>query len=171
MTSSEIPWLRRAGRGRAPDRSMVLWSLAEGERGRRWRWSLTDPAGAIRHVGLIELDRAWILERLELHSSNGIVTFHPAGDGKTAHGNVVMRHGVRPIEVGWTAGSRIGIAGDPFGTTLGAISAAGTDLAGHEWTLLTSLELQPMAIAPGLGVDARGVPVLDDPVEWPLERT
>lgn len=37
---TEPAWLRRAGRGRLPDGREILWSVAEGGRGRRWRWVL-----------------------------------------------------------------------------------------------------------------------------------
>jgi len=60
--------LRRAGSGRAPDGALVTWSVAEGGRGRRWRWVVTAAGGDVRHAGLIELDTTGRFARLELAS-------------------------------------------------------------------------------------------------------
>ncbi|HEX5450769.1 MAG TPA: hypothetical protein VFW86_00130, partial [Candidatus Limnocylindrales bacterium] len=50
--------LRRAGRGRLADGSVVTWTLAEGTKGRRWR-EVVVRDGAMSHALLLEasLDR------------------------------------------------------------------------------------------------------------------
>ena len=89
-------FLRRAGVGELPDGSVVTWSVAEGARGRRWRWTIAAPTG-LRHAGLVELDRDGRIARLELETTDGMLTLHPDGDGRSAHGNVVRAHGVEPV--------------------------------------------------------------------------
>jgi hypothetical protein len=157
-------WLRRAGSGQQPDGSVVTWSLAEGERGRRWRWTVTDE-GRVRHSGLVEIDPADRFRRLELASSAGMLTLHPEADGRSIHGNVVATDGVRPLAFDWSPTAAVAIAGDPFGST---IVQAGDAMA--------TLVIQPrLGVVAGDGPqtlerDSRGVPVLSGSVrEWPLE--
>ena len=155
--------LRRAGSGRKPDGSDVTWSLAEGERGRRWRWSVSDH-GALRHVALVEIDPGGRFARLELASPVGLLILHPARDGGSIHGNVVTTDGVRPLSFDWVSSAAVAIAGDPFGT---AILRAG----GRRSTLVIGEMLIVVAGDSGqaLNLDARGVPTLADAAEWPLE--
>jgi hypothetical protein len=157
--------LRRAGSGRAPDGARVDWSVAEGGRGRRWRWMIVDDGGAVRHAGLIELDVDGRFARLELASGAGMLTLHPAGDGRTAHGNVVRPAGVDPIEVAWPDGVGLAIEGDPFGSSLAPGAATG-----EGWSVTAALSLRRAAPDESrLPIDDRGVPVLADAREWPLE--
>jgi hypothetical protein len=121
-----------------------------------------------RHLvlaGLVELAADGAFARLELATAHGALTFHPEPDGRTAHGNVVAPDGVRPIAVAWTGGWGIGIDGDPFGSAAATWHGAG---------LRVGLDLRVLAPGahpgvPALGTDGRGVPVLLDPDEWPLE--
>ncbi len=157
-------WLRRAGRGRLADGREILWSVAEGARGRRWRWSLVD-GRHLAHVGLVELNSAGGFRRLELATAAGAVTFHPDPDGTAAHGNVVGPAGVQPIAVAWQAGWGIGLDGDPFGSAVGGWRGEG---------LRVGLDLAwrapgPHPDVPALAMDARGVPVLEGGEEWALE--
>jgi hypothetical protein len=159
-------WLRRCGRGRQADGSDVTWSLAEGERGRRWRWTVSD-GGRLRHVALVEIDPVGRFARLELASSAGMLTLHPA-DGRSIHGNVVASDGVRPLSFDWSASAALAIAGDAFGS---AILRVGTGVP----TLVIRLGLEVVAgegdaaPEPALERDGRGVPILSDAREWPLE--
>jgi hypothetical protein len=93
-------WLRRAGRARLDDGSELLWTLAEGGRGRRWR-ATTTLDGRISHTLLLEIDRAGRPARLELTTEAGMLTLHPEADGRSIDGNVVHRGGVRPLAFAW----------------------------------------------------------------------
>ena len=157
--------LRRAGRGRLPDGPTVAWTVAEGTRGRRWRWSIADESGLVL-VALAELDDRGLFARLELTTASGLLTFHPEPDGASAHGNVTGPDGVRPVATPWAAGWGIELEGDAFGSAL---------LAGREPMLVVAgdLSLRPTADEPStppLALDDRGVPMLTDAREWPLEE-
>jgi hypothetical protein len=156
-------WLRRAGSGRQPDASDVTWSLAEGERGRRWRWSVVD-AGLLRHAALVEIDRGGRFARLEQSSPAGLLTLHPEPDGRSIHGNVVTTDGVRPLAFDWSPTAALAIAGDPFGSAI--LLAGATDP-----TLVIRARLGVVAgdRGPALELDSRGIPTLEDSREWPLE--
>lgn len=158
-------YLRRAGHGRLADGRLVTWSVAEGARGRRWRWIIATGEGTLEHAGLIELDGSGRFGRLELETAVGMLTLHPADDGAAAHGNVVRTDRVDPIIVPWATHTGIRFARDPFaGALLGgagpkiAIAADLTLSVGEHVTDLTMPE-----------IDDRGVPRLDQAREWPLE--
>ena len=157
-------WLRRAGRGRLPDGAHVTWSVADGSRGRRWRWSLAD-VGSLVHSGLIELDSKAQFARLELATRHGMLTLHPEPDGLSIHGNVVSAAGVRGLAFAWHAGASLAIAADAFATT---ILATGEGTA----TLVVEpgLAMVEGGVAHRLPVDQRGVPLLIDAEEWALEE-
>ena len=156
-------WLRRAGSGRQSDGSEVTWSVAEGERGRRWRWTVSD-LGLIRHVALVEIAPAGSFARLELATPLGLLTLHPEPDRRSIHGNVVSAEGVRPLALDWSASAALAIAGDSFGNSI----------------LLGGAAAPTLVIRPRLGVvagdsssaserDDRGIPILVDAHEWALE--
>ena len=139
------------------------WSVAEGARGRRWRWMLTTGEGSLVHVGLIELDVDSRFARLELETGTGMLTLHPTPDGRSAHGNVVRPDGVDPIAVDWPATATVAISGDPFGSAVAAWRGTG-------WLVRRDLTLERDPIhVPAMEVDARGIPLLSEPLEWPLE--
>jgi len=159
-------WLRRAGSGRLPDGSLVVWSVAEGSRGRRWRWTVSAGEG-LRHAGLVEIDAAGQFARLDLATGDGLLTLHPDASAAMAHGNVVRSDRVDPIEIAWQDGASIAIEGDPFGTAI-----AGR--RGRGWIVEADLRIWSEDDESGvaddvLDVDERGVPRLLDVREWPLE--
>lgn len=158
-----MAYLRCAGHGSLSDGRAIAWSLAEGARGRRWRWTLTTGEGSLLHAGLIELDVVGRFARLELETGTGMLTLHPTPDGRSAHGNVVRPDRVDPIAVDWHATAAVAISGDPFGSAVAGWLGVGW-LVRHDLTL----ESDPIDV-PALKVDARGVPQLIGPVEWPLE--
>jgi hypothetical protein len=89
--------LRRGGTGTAPDGSRVVWSVAEGRRGLRWREVRTAPdAGAVLSSLLLETDPEGRFSHTELSTVAGLLTLHPEGDG-TLHGNVVSGNGIRHL--------------------------------------------------------------------------
>jgi hypothetical protein len=156
--------LRRAGRGRLPDGAHVTWSVADGSRGRRWRWTLAD-VGSFVHSGLIELDGQAQFARLELATRHGMLTLHPEPDGRSINGNAVSATGVRGLAYAWHPGASLAIAADAFATT---ILATGEGTA----TLIVEprLAIVEGGIAHRLPVDQRGVPLLIDAEEWALEE-
>jgi hypothetical protein len=162
MSEHDPSRLRRAGTGRLSDGSLVTWSVAEGARGRRWRWTVSDDAG-LRHAGLVELDGAGFV-RLELETLAGMLTLHPDRDRRMAHGNVARADGVDPLAVSWSNGDGIAIEGDPFGSAVAGWQGRG-------WVVGDDLRLRRSEAASGLALhaDERGVPELGDPQEWPLE--
>jgi hypothetical protein len=93
-------FVRVAGRSRDVAGRLVLWSVAEGARGRRWR-------EAVLHGSAVALARSVTLEtdaerrhvKLELAAGVGLVTLHPEPDGQV-HGNLVSAHHVMPIAIG-----------------------------------------------------------------------
>jgi hypothetical protein len=111
MTSREP--VRRAGRGRLEDGSTILWTVAEGTRGRRWR-EVTTLDGRVTHAVLLEASAGGRPSRLELATEAGLLTLHPADDEATAHGNVVHQAGVRPIELPWGPDDAFEVVGRPF---------------------------------------------------------
>ncbi|MEO6206401.1 MAG: hypothetical protein ABIP77_00440 [Candidatus Limnocylindrales bacterium] len=155
--------LRLAGHGRLLDGRAIGWSVAEGTRGRRWRWTLMTGEGNLIHAGLVELDVGGRFARLELETLAGMLTLHPDRDGQAAHGNVVRHDRVDPIAIDWPAEASVGIAGDPFGSAVAGWRGVG-------WLVCDDLTLEhdPIAVPP-LVRDRRGVPLLIDPLEWPLE--
>ncbi len=156
-------WLRVGGRGRLADGGIVVWSVAEGVRGRRWRW-VVDDVGVVRHAGLLELDLDGRFTRLELSGSAGLLTLHPEGDG-SIHGNVVNDRGVRPITLPGDDVGAITITGDAFGSSLvGQPAGEGIVIRGG-W----DFGVGPRVHRDALDLDVRGVPVLDQAAEWPLE--
>lgn len=157
-------WLRRAGRGRLEDGGAVVWSVAEGRVGRRWRWTVVD-AGIVRHVGLIEHDDRGRFARLELATADGMLTLHPSDDRTAIHGNLVAPAGVRGLAFPADPTTDVAIDGDAFGTALLGVGE-GTCLS-----IRDSLDVDATRARPRrLGLDDRGVPVLTDAVEWPLEE-
>lgn len=153
--------LRLGGRGRLPDGGIVVWSVADGARGRRWRW-VVDDIGILREAGLVELDVDGGLLRLEISSSAGLLTLHPEKDG-SIHGNVVNDAGVRPIALAVSGRPAIRIDGDPFGSALLQGTGEGIGI-GPGFAVAREARA-----APSLPLDVRGVPVLDESTEWSLE--
>jgi hypothetical protein len=160
--------LRLAGRGRLPDGNVVMWSVAEGGRGRRWRWAHRDQAGTLRVSGLVELGPDGRFSRLELVTSGGLLTFHPVEDGRSAHGNVVTADAVLPMATTWRPEWGVGIVGDPFGSAIARWRRDGLVVTWHHGELVwrepgrhPDVDASPL--------DDRGVPHLDDAKEWPLE--
>ena len=156
--------LRRAGTGRLPDGGTVAWSVADGGRGRRWRWTVTDGL-TLRHAGLIELDPAGRFSRLELSSRVGLLTLHPEPDGRSIHGNVVTADGVRPLAFPWHGRAGVELAADAFAT---GILTAGEGKG--SLVVRSSLGVVAGTGSARLPLDERGVPRLEGAREWPLEE-
>jgi len=170
--------VRRAGSGRFVDGIGVVWSVAEGQKGRRWREVRTRD-GVVLSSLLLETfpDRGFA--HLELSTGAGLLTLHPEPD-RTLHGNAVTAAGVRHVAgLPWPAGSVLVVDGS-------AVSiAAATWFASAHWgdrshdarmpivTVSPTLDVRAGTI-PGDGFshetsDADGLPVLLGGSAWPLE--
>jgi hypothetical protein len=107
-------YVRRAGRASLSDGRLLLWSVAEGRRGRRWRARLTGTTGGLESDLLLELAPDGAPARLEVTTAAGMLTLHPETDQGSAHGNVVVDAGVRPIALPWSPGAAMQVAGHPI---------------------------------------------------------
>jgi hypothetical protein len=187
MTSFE----RLAGRGLLADRSVLVWSLAEGRRGRRWR-AVTTSSGPMTQVLLLEVDLGGRPARLELTTAAGALTLHPDASGAALHGNVVTGDGVRHLTFTWGPDHELEIDGQPIASAVTAHRLAGSTPVGQA-TSARSVAIGPdLAIREGirrftrtstadwsidgdgetrtLAVDERGIPIgLVGAEEWPLE--
>jgi hypothetical protein len=161
-------WLRRAGLGRLADRGVVLWSVAEGARGRRWRWIISD-GERVRHVGLVELDPTGGFGRLELATASGMLTLHPDADRQSIDGNVATPDGVRPLVARLEPAASLAIADDPFGSAI-LDGRPATEASGPRLLVRPRLGVLVEGDAPRLSVDPRGVPILEEAREWALEE-
>jgi hypothetical protein len=133
-------WVRRAGRAALQDGSVLLWSIAEGRRGARWRGA-TSRDGALLSDLLLEVGTDGRPSRLEIAAPAGLLTLHPEADGQSAHGNVVGPDGVRPLASGWSARHW-------FEARQGPLVAAAMCRA-----FLAEVTVGEMRLVPGLHVD------------------
>ncbi len=118
-------WLRRAGRLDAGGGETILWSVAEGSRGRRWRSLRRDPAGCVHSDLLLEVDPGGRWSRLELATWAGILTLHPEPGGQGVHGNVVTADGVVPLAFSWSPRHVLVLPEEPVAAAaLGAVGTA-----------------------------------------------
>ena len=140
MTGSA--WLRRAGRLDAGGGETILWSVAEGRRGQRWRSVHLGADGGVVADLLLEVDPAGRWTRLELATAAGLLTLHPEPDGGSVHGNVVTGRGVVPLALPWSARHRLLLPDEPV-----AAAALGSE------------EGEPVP-APAIVVDGRLQPVV-----------
>ena len=163
MSAMERDRLRRAGTGWLPDGSVATWSVADGLRGRRWRWTIATDNG-LRHAGLVELDPGRRLGRLEFETGDGMLTLHLDADRAVAYGNVVRVGGVEPLAVAWSDGDAIAIEDEPFGSSV-------LGWRGRGWVIGVDLGVrrEDQRSVAALELDERGVPRLRDDREWPLE--
>lgn len=165
-------WLRRAGRGRLPDGRTLLWSVAEGRRGRRWRSSTLDADGHVVLVLLLEMDVQGRFARLEVTTRSGLLTLHPEPGGSRVDGNVVHPDGVRPIAVPWGPGHVLRVADSPIPEILTRRVAVDGEAPSSILAIDASLALtalSPLGEGSGPVADPRGVPILDGAREWDLE--
>ena len=190
--SSARALVRRAGRARLADGSTILWSVAEGTRGRRWR-AVTTSDGHITHSLLFEATAGGGATRLELTTASGMLTLHPDAEEREVHGNVVHIGGVRPIRVPWGPDHAFEIVDRPIATAVmlarmtrsvavgegetvavvsvdsGLVVRSGTRLVRR----LSESRWEVADLGAGraleLELDGDGVPRLGTADDWPLE--
>ena len=165
--------VRLAGRGLRADDAVVTWTIADGQRGRRWRESVVRD-GHLIHSLLYETgtDRRFI--HLELAAPLGLVTLHPESDG-TLHGNTIRNNGVEHIAgLAFKPDNALLVAGSPIAA---AAVAWATDRDAHAGPTSTvvldpvDLLLRVAAEDPSLpAADPAGIPLLREGSIWPLER-
>ena len=94
--------VRRGGRAALPTGELVVWSIADGRRGRRWR-EVTSRSGTVVRSVLLETDPAGLVTRLEIATAAGLLTLHPDSGETVLHGNVVTPAGIRHLAFDRTA--------------------------------------------------------------------
>jgi hypothetical protein len=104
--------LRLGGRHVLATGETVVWSIADGRRGRRWR-ELTIVDGVARRSILFEMDPAGEVSRLEIGSAAGLLTLHPVGRPAAIHGNLVSAAGIRHLSFPGEAGTVLVVDGSP----------------------------------------------------------
>lgn len=157
-------WLRRAGRFDVADGGIVVWSVAEGRRGRRWRSLRLGRDGRPVSDLLLEVDPGGRWNRLELATGTGILTLHPDPDGTRVHGNVVTPAGMRHLALGWGSDHRLVVEGEPLAAfALGAGAPAGPGPGVVVGRALDAIERDGV-VAPTSGSDTPPGPT------WPLEH-
>ena len=179
--------LRVGGRGTTPSGGSVVWSVAEGSRGRRWREVVRAGEG-IGHSLLLETDPGHRFRHLELGTPAGLLTLHPEPDG-TLHGHAVVSEGVRAVE---------GLPGDEEGIValdgsvvcvLAAAALLRGSVAADASRAQQAVQIPPslrvavgliqvsreaggawqVGAGPALGIDHFGLPELTDGASWELE--
>ncbi len=93
--------LRVGGRTILSDGATMIWSVAEGRSGRRWR-SMTTRDGSTGTDVLLETAADGRASRLEVTTSSGLLTLHPGPDGSSLHGNTVTTAGIRHHDLPWS---------------------------------------------------------------------
>jgi hypothetical protein len=182
--------VRQAGRARLDDGRLIVWSVADGRGGRRWR-VIVEHEGELVSSTLLEVSAEGRPARLELTTADGLLTLHPEASGGL-HGNVVTATGVRHLSIAWSDEHELEIEGVSIASALAArrlapttpvgegrtvpVVVVGADLSVHEDSRVFSrLSDKAWRIDIGAGsevltVDARGIPHwAGESDEWPLE--
>ncbi len=183
-------YLRRAGSARLADGGTLVWTVADGSRGRRWRGVVTVD-GHITHAVLLEVASDGTVARLELTTPGGLLTLHPGSDGRTLYGNVVTSDAVRHLSFDWGDDRAIAVTGRPIADAItvhrlaGVVGVGegsdlrmlviGADLAITETSCRfervteDTWRLVGQAGERTLTIDPRGIPFGATGAEWPLE--
>ena len=179
--------LRVGGRGQGADGASVVWSVAEGSRGRRWR-EVRNAGHAMASSLLLETDPAGRFAHLELSTPSGLLTLHPEGDG-TLHGHAIVSDGVEHVAgLAWDADGMALLDGSTVCRLAAVAGLADTLVAGASRGQLAVvipatlwLEVKPVRIEridattwrfgaeEPFAVDRDGLPALRGGEIWPLE--
>lgn len=182
--------VRRAGRAGQADGSVLLWSVADGRRGRRWRFALVRDGRSVSST-LLEVSPAGRPVRLELTTSRGLLTLHP-GAGGGLHGNAVTPAGVRHLRFAWSDEHELAVDDGPITNAVTAHRLAASTAAGEGRTVAVVAVGLDLAIREGvrtfhrldtaawridgedepvtMAIDAHGIPRWSgDAEEWLLE--
>ncbi len=184
--------LRSGGRAELPGGATVVWSVAEGRRGRRWREAVQVAGGLARSV-LLEASPAGRPTYLEVATPAGLLTLHPDVDERELHGNVVASDGVRHLRFDWSLEHELFIVGSVAAASV-ALHRLGGVIGLGEGRRVPVLQiddtLQPVAAAWRVSrtsaggwhlqnaetgeerstvLDDDGIPLVPGTVSWPLE--
>jgi hypothetical protein len=105
MAGRVVPRVRLAGYGIDRLGRAVTWTIADGERGRRWREATAGSgtadgaSGGLAHAVTMETGHAGQWLRLEVAAPAGLLSLHPDRDG-SINGNVVSGAGVHHVALG-----------------------------------------------------------------------
>jgi hypothetical protein len=165
--------VRRAGRGTDATGALVVWSIAEGRRGRRWREVRSLAGGGVVSSLLLETDPDGRFSHAELGTEAGLLTLHPEGDG-TIHGNVVTAAGVEHLKgLPWSRDSVLMVEGSTVAATAAARGLRNVVAAGRSVTRTAVIVDLGLAVRTGdvsiAAIHGEGVPLLADAQTWPLE--
>ncbi len=138
---------RLGGRTNLPSGDVVVWSVADGRRGRRLRES-TSRHGVVVRTVLVETDPGGALRRLEMSTAAGLLTVHPDDSGTTLHGNVVTPDGIRHLSFAWGSDRLVLVDGSP------AITAIAVAWLGRSLEHGRSAEVSVLRIDDRLGPEA-----------------
>jgi hypothetical protein len=179
--------VRRAGQGRGRDGTSLIWTVAEGRRGRRWREVRVSGSVMISSL-LLETDADGRFSYLEASTAAGLITLHPEA-GTELHGNVVTSAGVEPIAgLPWSPAGIVLLDGSAIAQAAAAFGlrdrikpgSAGSD-PGLLVTLALSIEPAPIEVeridefrwrfgnGEPLEMDTDGLPILVEGETMPLE--
>ena len=120
MTDTDAA-VRRGGRAVLPSGELIVWSIADGRRGRRWREAVSADGKLLRTL-LAETNQAGRLVRLELATAAGLLTLHPDLEETVLHGNVVTPTGIRHLTFDPTI---VRVDGSPAAGAIAVASLAG----------------------------------------------
>jgi hypothetical protein len=185
-----IALVRRAGQVILADDAHVVWSVADGRRGRRWR-ALTTRVGALEASVLLEVGLDGRPSRLELATAAGLMTLHPEAPG-LLHGNVVSPDGVRHLAFAWGDEHELEVEGQLITTAVTAGRLARSTPVGEGRTVPVVVVSPDLSVRERsrryvrvdqatwqidregdrfeLRIDGRAVPIWPGAtVEWPLE--
>jgi len=184
--------VRRGGQLTEPDGRVVTWSMAEGSRGRRWRWSVVDRRGVLVSAHTVELDPDGRFASLESAAAGGLLTLHREADGNgswSLHGNRIAERGIDHLtvpapapEVVLVGSGAIAAAIASRGLAEDARTADVVEVGDDLGVRIAEASIRrpgagSVEIRTGVGVrrvslDDDGLPARDDPssTSWPLER-
>ena len=191
---TEVPVepVRLGGVTRHEEGCDLVWSIADGRRGRRWREACAR-LGRVWAARVLESGPEGRFSRLEVASPSGLLTLHPSEDGRTLYGNAVTPSGMRHVALPWGDAHRILVAGSvasvamacrhletviqPGGSTIfrgvgvDAELRAGEGSVRIERTGLTSwrVSVASVGVAVAAEIDERGVPL--GGTTWSLEAS
>jgi len=149
--------VRRAGHYADAAGRAVTWSVADGARGRRWRWSVVDRRGALVVAHTLETDPSGRFLRLESTCAAGLLTLHREGDG-IVHGNRVSERGVDHLTVE---------APVPDGVLVGATELGVAALAGSLTLDGPRSTVDILEVFDDLGIRIASVTIrVDEPGTW-----
>lgn len=123
--------VRRAGRGEDASGALVVWSVAEGRRGRRWREVRSAQGRGVLGSLLLETDPVGRVNHIEFGTAAGLLTLHPEDDG-TLHGNAVTPEGIEHVAgLRWPMDALLLVEGSTVAAAAAAYALRSTIAAGE----------------------------------------